>query len=345
MNAIPNDDLERELDAAWTAVSIGLAEGVRDVSGPSLEDAFLLVLDDWLKGRVLGGDPTDPARCRVRPRFKQLRDVHVAFDFLGEIQLERLAQFNAGNLDDPEFRGLDRRSGMARIASTHFLVLRAQSFLRKEAAGGMLGMPETDRMVGSLDAGEDGGLGAGIEASTARDAARMGDTPDAGLGVLSHLVEGRPVLVLELDEVSAAIISTAGLQLRRRLEPEAPTTSDAIRRADDALAVPVSEVDAVLDAATREHRDRIETLRQRCWDHPNMTRRTAEDIERRIVQAMAASLLWPIWGREVAMLFGLPSENSGQQRVTKYRKALPLLLPALAASFATVSGTDEEAEA
>lgn len=344
MSSIPNDDFQRELDAAWEVVSVALAAGVRTGKGRSVDDAFLLVLDDWVKERVLAGDRSDLARCRLRPRFKHLRDEHAAFDFLSEIQLERLLQFKAGNLDDPKFRDLDRRAGMAQIAATQFLVNRSRSFLGKEAAGGMLGMPEADRMLASLDAGEDGGLGAGIEASTARDADRLRDMPDSGLGVMAHLVEGRPVLVLELAEASGAIVETAGLQLRRRLDPEAPTSDDAIRKAEDRLAVPLPEVDAALDAATQAHRARIETLRQRCWDHPNMTRRTAEDIERQIVEAMAASLLWPIWGREVAVLFGLSSENAGQQRVTKYRKALPVLLPALAASHAMISGSVEEAE-
>ena len=75
-----------------------------------------------------------------------------------------------------------------------------------------------------------------------------------------------------------------------------------------------------------------------------MTLRTAEDIERQIVQATAAGLFWPIWGKEVARLFGLASENAGQQRVTKYRKALPLLLPILSSSLDHLSGSIAEVE-
>jgi hypothetical protein len=168
---------------------------------------------------------------------------------------------------------------------------------------------------------------------------------DPALSLVRALADGRPVLVPDLEAVtSTAIIATAGLQLRRRLDLSASSAVAACETADAAFVLTRSEVERTLDAAIIEHRERVESLQRRRWDHPNMSRRTSQDIDRQIAQATAAGLLWPIWGARVAAIFGLASENAGQQRVTKYRKALPAMLPDLAAILGRLGGEDAPSE-
>lgn len=321
------EDRVASLDDDWRIVATGLAEGIEVVDGRVVVDAFLRVMEEWIRTRLVQGSAGDP---RLRPRFGLLRDVHTAFDFLGEVLLERRSQLMAGNLNDVSFGGLGRKEGLGRLASSSWLLHRAKSFLGREAARGMVGMPEQDRAVASLDAGEEGRLGNRIEAS---HAAADADT-DPRLELMRAVADGRPVLVLDLTEVgSSAIIATAGLQLRRRLDAPAPSTVRAFEEMTEALVLTEVAVERAHDAAAASHLERIRELQQRRWDHPNMSRRTAEGIDRQITQATAAALLWPIPGLALAELFGLPSENAGQKRTSNYRKALPILLPELAGSF------------
>jgi hypothetical protein len=314
------------LDDDWRIVATGLAEGVEVVDGRPVVDAFMRVLENWIRTRLVQGPESDP---RLRPRFALLRDVHTAFDFLGDILLERRAQLVAGNLDDPEFRELDRREGLGRLAASSWLRHRAKSFLGREAAKGVVGMPEDDRSVASLDAGDDGRLGDGIESPFRPDR-----EADPRLGLMRAVLDGRPVLVLDLAEVgSAAIIATAGLQLRRRLDGAASSTVSALEEMRAALVLTEDRVELAHDAAAASHQKRIDELQQRRWNHPNMTRPTAEGIDRQITQVAAARLLWPIPGLGVAELFGLPSENAGQKRTSNYRRVLSNLLPELADAF------------
>ena len=158
----------------------------------------------------------------------------------------------------------------------------------------------------------------------------LAEACDFDRDLLRALADGRPVLELDLEAVTSnAIIATAGLQLRRRLDPDAASTDAASAEMRAALAVPEDEIEVALDAAAAEHRARIAALHRRRSDHPNLAIHTREGIDRQIVQATAAGLLWPIPGNRVSGLFGLASENAGQKRVSNYRKALADLLPVL----------------
>jgi hypothetical protein len=109
----------------------------------------------------------------------------------------------------------------------------------------------------------------------------------------------------------------------------------------------VPDLEAAHDAAMARHEARIAELQQRRLQHPNMEIRTAENIERQINETLAATLLWPLLGATLTELFGLPSVNAGEQRISKYRKSLPSLLPALMAlaneAFGDESGDAGEA--
>ncbi len=322
------------LDDDWRIVATGLADGVGVVDGRPVVDAFMRVLENWIRTRLLEGPEMDP---RLRPRFRLLRDVHTAFDFLSDILLERRAQLVAGNLDDPDFRDLDRQRGLGRLASTTFLLNRAKSFLGREAARGMVGMPEEDRGVASLDAGTDGRLGDGIESGYRTETE---GTPR--LELMREVADGRPVLVLDLSEVgSVAIVATAGLQLRRRLDLSAATNLQAFDEMRAALVLTEDDVERAHDAAIASHDQRIDELRQRRWNHPGMHLSTVAGIDRQITQTVAARLLWPIPGLEVAELFGLPSENAGQKRTSNYRRSLASLLPGLASEFRGLCEDDD----
>lgn len=323
--------MDESLETSWRIASIGLADGVDTVDGASVAAAFMRVIEDWVRSRVLVGPASDPSRCHLRPRFGMLRDVHAGFDFVADVIVERELQRQAGNLVDPAFRGLDRQAGLGRIASTWWLTRRAISFLHGEAASGMTGLPEEDRQVASLDAGEDGGLKGSVEASAGTA------TPDDAFGLLSRLADGRPVLVLDLETVgSKATLATAGLQLWPRLDPEGATHERVRETVETAIAASWETLGAAHREATRTHLNRLEDLRQRRLDHPNMTPKTVNELDRQIVETEAMRLLWPIVGADVARLFGLPSVNAGEQRNTKYRKALASLVPQLGALLAFV---------
>ena len=49
------------------------------------------------------------------------------------------------------------------------------------------------------------------------------------------------------------------------------------------------------------------------------------------MQFRARLVIQPLDGSEMTRLFGLPSVNAGEQRISNYRKALAKLLPDLAA--------------
>ncbi len=330
--------MAESLDEDWEIVATALADGVPVADGSRIAAAFMRVVEDWVRSRVLRGPASDPSRCRLRPRFELLRDVHAGLDFVSEVILERLGHFKAGSLNDPDFRGVTRAAGMGRIASYTFLRFRAISFLGQQSSHGFVGMPEQDRDVASLDAGENGGLGSGIAAEDHSHSPGIG-----GMDLVRRLADGRPVVVLDLSQVtSAAILATAGLQLRRRLDPSAEATDVVLGETRGMLVVPEGDVEDAHDQASRSHRARIGELQQRRLDHPNMSRRTVEGIDRQITQTLAASILWPLLGASVASLFGLPSENAGQQRVSKYRKALPALLPTLASMLEGAGDDDGE---
>jgi hypothetical protein len=337
------DPVGHSLDEDWSIVAAALA-GDRDaIDRPTVVDAFLRVLEDWVRQQIVTGPPSDPSRCRIRPRFRLLRDVSNAFDFIGEMLLDRRTQFVRGTFRGSEFGGLARPEGLARIASASLLERRMFTYLRQEAAHGMVGMPEKERRVGSLDVGENGSLGDGIGGASSD---REGSGRDFGL--LEALSGGRPVLVLDLSAVtSSAIVGTAGLQLWRRLDADASSSAEARAVAVSSLRGDVPDLEAAHDAAMARHEARIAELQQRRLQHPNMEIRTAENIERQINETLAATLLWPLLGATLTELFGLPSVNAGEQRISKYRKSLPSLLPALMAlaneAFGDESGDAGEA--
>ncbi len=324
---IMEDHVGHSLDEDWSIVAAALAGDGDEIDRPAVVDAFLRVLEDRIRGQIVIGPPSDPSRCRIRPRFRLLREVSNAFDFIGEMLLERRTQFVAGTFRGSEMGGLERQEGLARIASATWLERRMFTYLRREASHGMVGMPEKERRVGSLDAGENGSLGDGLGAASSD---RDGTGRDFGL--LEALAGGRPVLVLDLSAVtSSAIVGTAGLQLWRRLDADASTSAEARAVAVSSLSGDEPDLEAAHDAAMARHDARIAELRERRLLHPGMEIRTAENIERQINETLAATLLWPLLGATVTELFGLPSVNAGEQRISKYRKALPSLLPALVA--------------
>lgn len=323
--------MDQSLEESWRIVSIGLADGVDEVDGRAVGPAFMHVLAAWVRGRIIDGPSSDASRCRLHRRFGMLRDVHTASDFISEILVERELQRQAGNLVDPAYRDLDREVGLAQIASTWWLRRRALTFVGQEAAAGMVGMPERNRDVASLDAGEDGGLGRGVADPRAdvRPSPSEGDrSGDDGLDLLRRLADGRPVLVLDLEAVSsAATRSTAGVQTWPLLDPEGASHAQVREIVESAMSEPWAALESAHETARASHLARIETLRTRRFEHPNMTLRTVHELDRQIIDAESSRLFWPLIGSVLARLLGLPSVNAGEQRNTKYRKAIARLLP------------------
>lgn len=313
-------------EADWKVVATGLATGVDRVGNREVSDVFMTLLEAWIRERVLEGPAADPGRCRLRPRFRMLRDVHGGFEFISEILLEREMQRQAGNLGDRDWLAMTPEAGLAHLASASWLRFRALSFMGRESAAGFVGMPEENRSVTSLDGDADGGPGDRIGTETA-----SGTTALPVLEVLARLSDGRPVLVLEIDDLSSAVVATAGLQTLPRLDPDGATTTSVRETVETSLAETMDRVGEAHEEGRRQHVERLEDIRRRLRDHPGMTIRTREDLERQLVQTEAARLFWPLIGSEVSRLLGLPSVNAGEQRNTKYRRALPKLLPRLAA--------------
>jgi hypothetical protein len=90
------DHVGHSLDEDWSIVAAALAGDGDGLDRPTTVDAFLRLLEDWIRHQIVIGPPSDPSRCRIRPRFRLLHDVFNAFDFIGEMLLERRTQFVRG---------------------------------------------------------------------------------------------------------------------------------------------------------------------------------------------------------------------------------------------------------
>ena len=143
--------------------------------------------------------------------------------------------------------------------------------------------------------------------------------------------------MLDLTKVGAsAVLATAGLELHPVLDPEASTHGPVSEAVDSSLRSDLlPDATAAITAAHARSRRELESEIDRAVDeivaHPGMEVATIERWERRIVQARARLVVQPLDGRTLSDLCGLPSTNAGEQRISNYRRALPALLPSLAA--------------
>ncbi|MCP4834370.1 MAG: hypothetical protein GY895_06345 [Phycisphaera sp.] len=324
MDDATGSDIERR----WSTLAAALADGRRD---DATRMEFWCLLEERLRAMVLQGPANDLASSRVRPRFSGiLRDPHAAEDFLSDLLVDLVRRFEEGFFHREEFRGLDAGEGLGLIASVGFVRKRAISHLRRGAASGVVGLPRDAGGGRSLDAGENGGLGASLVAG---EPASIEQEDRAELAVVTGAMDGKAVLVLDLSEVGAgAVVATAGLELRPVLDPEGETHAQVREASDRSLRDGVGP-DGVADAHARsrvELQEEIGRAVEEINDHPGMEVATIERWERRIMQARARLLIQPLDGRTLADLCGLPSTNAGEQRVSNYRKALHRLLPAMA---------------
>lgn len=322
---------ETDIEQRWAMLRSSLADGLDD--GQTRAD-FWCLLEERLRTMLLEGPANDVAGSRVRGRFAGiLRDPHAAEDFLSDLLVDLVRRFDEGFYHREEFRHLDAIEGLGRIASISFVRKRAITFLRRGAAGGVVGLPREAGGARSLDVGEDGGLGAGLIAS---EGFTVDEESVEGLELVKKVREGEAVLQLDLDRVGAgAVVATAGLELKPILRPESPTHPQICAAVDAALRSDLEpSPDAALEEAHSSSRRILKSEIERAVDqivaHPGMEAATIERWERRITQARARLMIQPLDGRTLADLCGLPSTNAGEQRISNYRKSLHLLLPVLA---------------
>ena len=326
-----NDADGADIEQRWASLRVALADGLGD---QATRADFWCLLEERLRGMLLEGPANDVGASRVRGRFAGiLRDPHAAEDFLSDLVVDLVRRFDEGFFHREEFRSLGSAEGLGLIASFGFVRKRAISHLRRGAAAGVVGLPRESGGARSLDAGEDGGLGATLVAA---DGFTVDEDSKAGLDLVARARDGEAVLELDLSEVGAgAVVATAGIELRPVLNPSAATHSQISDTVESALR---SDLDPSPDAAVDEAHDRsrreLESEIERAVDeivaHPGMEVATIERWERRIAQARARLLVQPLDGRTLSELCGLPSTNAGEQRISNYRKALHLLLPELA---------------
>ena len=325
---IEDDEQSRD----WHRLAKALADGRRD---REVRDLFWCVLEARVRGVVLSGPANDPLACRVRPRFLGLLpDPHAAEDFTSDFLAVLLRKFDEGCFQTEDFRDVSAGEGLGRIASLSLIKNRVITFSRRLFAGGVTGLPGDAPGVSSLDAGEDGGRAGSIPAfETTRDSDPSGRT--SAEAVCLAAIEGEAVLVLDLSQVNArAVVATAGLQLHPRLDPVGADREIVTAAVDAALAagrtIEGDVEPAHQAAATNLERDIEEAIEERL-SHPGMEPRTVDRWERRVMQFRARLVIQPLDGSEMTRLFGLPSVNAGEQRISNYRKALAKLLPDLAA--------------
>ena len=295
---------------------------------------FWMVIDAWIRDLILVGPDNDTSACRVRARFRSLLpDPHAALDFAADLVLERVGHWAAGRFDQTTWKDMERRRGLAGIASSSFVRLRALSALRHRTGGGVVGLPADGEPGWSLDAGVEGGFDLPVE--TARAAS---ETAEDLTALLASLEAGRPVLRLHApsDRIGAVLV-TASLQLLLRLVPDDPTNERAIEAMDREAATRAAIIEAHRIAAEGLEAA-LETVSKELFDHPGMEPAAVERLERRLVRIRADLVVQPLAGGVVADLLGLATTNAGEQRNSKYRARLGDLLPELA-----VFAADEEA--
>lgn len=325
---IEDDEQSRD----WHRLAEALADGRTD---REIRDLFWCVLEGRVRGVVLAGPANDPLACRVRPRFRGLLpDTHAAEDFISDFLAGLLRKFDEGCFQGEEFRGVGMGEGLGRIASVSLIKNRVITFSRRLFAGGVTGLPGDAPGVFSLDAGEDGGRAGSIPALQTREGGE-----DSGLtraeSVCLAAIGGEAVLVLDLSQVNArAIVATAGLQLHPRLDPGGVDREVVTAAVDAALAsgrTIEGDVEPAHQVAATGLEQEIEAAIEERLAHPGMEPRTVDRWERRVMQFRARLVIQPLDGSEMTRLFGLPSVNAGEQRISNYRKALVKLLPDMAA--------------
>ena len=211
---------------SWRCVADALDQRDRSDEARAM---FWMVIDAWIRDLILVGPDNDTSACRVRARFRSLLpDPHAALDFAADLVLERVGHWAAGRFDQAAWKDMDRRRGLAGIASSSFVRLRALSALRHRTAGGVVGLPADGERGWSLDAGVEGGFDLPVETGRAAS-----ETAEDLTALLASLEAGRPVLRLHApSDRIGAILVTAALQLLLRLVPDDPTNGRAIEAMD-----------------------------------------------------------------------------------------------------------------
>lgn len=313
---------------SWNQVARTLRAGDRS------EDArarFWMVVDAWIRDLIMDGPDNDLARCRLRGRFRPLfPDVHAAMDFVADLVVERLGQWEGGRFDEWELEELDRRQGLARVASSSFVRLRSLTWLSQQAGVGVVGLPAESGSGWSIDGPEGAGLAAELESDAETDV-----VPETLRDAVEAIDGGGRVFRLDDSAVDGgAVAVTAALQLLPRLVLDDPANRSAI---DSMRSEAVSTAEGLAVAhrvAARELEDRVQAVEGELFDHPGMQPARVALLERRIVRLRADLVVQPLAGRTVAEIFDLATANAGEQRNTKYRTRLSSLLPDLAGLLA-----------
>ena len=331
---IVNDTDGSDIEDRWATLRVALADGLDD---PGTRADFWCLLEERLRAMLLEGPANDVEASRVRHRFSGiLRDPHAAEDFLSDLLVDLVRRFDEGFYHREEYRTLGAVEGLGSIASIGFVRKRAISHLRRGATAGVVGLPRGSAGARSLDAGEDGGLGATLEAG---ESGGIEESSRDAIDLVARARDGESVIELDLEGVRAdAVIATAGLELKPILDPNAADHPRIHATVESALRTDLEpDAEGAVDDAHERARSELQSEIDRAVDeivaHPGMEAATIERWERRIVQARARLLVQPLDGRALADLCGLPSTNAGEQRISNYRKALPRMLPRLRAIF------------
>ena len=280
---------------------------------------------------ILSGPVNDPLACKVRSSFRGLlHDASSAHDFIMDRLLGMRKRAAAGTLIREEHLELPLDELLGRLAARKLLRLRAIDFAAQMQTAGIVALPGDGPMVGTLDIGEDGQT-IDVPDDGADVAGRSAVTPV----LIRQLTDGQPVLEIDLpdDTRITAVVETATIQTWPRLVPDLPIhlrlkaeVEGRLRGGCDALMAAHS------DALTRLDSDR-RRLSGEIIDHPGMAAQTREDIHRKLLKIEIRKHFEPLDGEGLQALLGLASINAGDQRNTKYRKALRQLFPGLYAEF------------
>ncbi|MCH2162436.1 MAG: hypothetical protein MK085_11260 [Phycisphaerales bacterium] len=291
-------------------------------------------LEQHVLSAILDGPLNAPEMCQVRFGFRRYFNEGItASEFAGQVLEYQLERAFCRTLPLENLLDKPLEEVLSGLASQAWLGHRAKDYFAKQQASGMTYLPEGNRAVGSLDVGEDGDL-----ASTIRADEPSGVERGDALELARKLLQGERVLEMAFDPAASirAIEETAAVQTWPRLNPAMAGYHELKVMLSTKL---VGGFDR-LEAVHAEARSKLESDRARyskeVEDHPGMTPRTREDLDRKSIKAIMRLLVEPLSAAHLKALLGLSSLNAADRRNSNYRKARQQLFPGLFLELAQV---------
>lgn len=272
-----------------------------------IRDRVWVGLVERVTAMVLDGPANDPSKCRVRLRFRGLLlDTSDAEDFISEFVASRMKRIDAGMLLD----AFDAGSG-----TDLYAYLAAVDLVRKRAV--------------SRDTLRRGRLEVGIDAAGGEAVAEDRNAPSDPIAMLAARIRMPPP-----PAGIGALHRHAAMQTFPR---QADREEFAIYRIDLAAQVarcggrdPLEHLSDRHAEAARRLAARRQRLLSELVEHPNRTEPARLAIKSRLAKVAVREVVQPLATEAVQALLSLASSAAARQQISRYRRSLPKVFPALA---------------